>query len=72
MIISKYLSYQGDFLLRHYDSGTCRGKLGHSRSSVILHRVQVVGIFAVFGLLLLLASPLLLLLAPIILCCKCR
>ena len=34
-------SLQGDFLLRHYDSGSCRGKLGHSRVSVVLHRLQV-------------------------------
>ena len=32
---------QDDFLLRHYDSGECQGKLGHSRLSVILHRAQV-------------------------------
>jgi len=32
---------QDDFLLRHYDSGTCQGKLGHSRASVIWHRTQV-------------------------------
>ena len=35
------LLYQDDFLLRHYDSGECQGKLGHSRLSVILHRTQV-------------------------------
>jgi len=64
-------SLDGDFLLRHYDSGECRGRLGHSRVSVLLHRCQVVGIFAVFGLLILLASPLILSLAPLILCCKC-
>ncbi|KAI8426014.1 hypothetical protein MSG28_004990 [Choristoneura fumiferana] len=33
---------------------------------------HVVGIFAGFGLLLLVASPLLLLAAPCIVCCKCR
>ena len=33
---------------------------------------QVVGIFAGFGVLLLLASPFLLLAAPCILCCKCK
>jgi len=64
-------SLDGDFLLRHYDSGACRGKLGHSRVSVVLHRLQVLAIFAMFGLLLLVASPLLLALAPVILCCKC-
>nr|XP_006819578.1 PREDICTED: probable E3 ubiquitin-protein ligase RNF144A-like [Saccoglossus kowalevskii] len=61
-----------DFLLRHYDKGPCRDKLGHSRASVIWHRTQVVGIFAGFGVLLLVASPFLLLAAPCILCCKCK
>jgi len=65
-------SLDDDFLLRHYDSGECQGKLGHSRASVIFHRAQVIGIFAGFGILLLVASPLLLVAAPCILCCKCR
>lgn len=34
--------------------------------------LQVVGIFAGFGFLLLLASPLLLLAAPCLLCCRCN
>ncbi|XP_070556706.1 probable E3 ubiquitin-protein ligase RNF144A-A [Ptychodera flava] len=50
-------SLDDDFLLRHYDKGPCRDKLGHSRASVIWHRTQVVGIFAGFGVLLLVASP---------------
>ena len=99
------LSTQDDFLLRHYDSGDCQGKLGHSRASVIWHRAQVgkqifvklqfvqlqpcqpvpptnlsnstlskkvIGIFAGFGILLVLASPVLLVAAPCIICCKCR
>ena len=37
----------------------------------VLYRLQVLAIFAMFGLLLLVASPLLLALAPVILCCKC-
>ncbi|KPJ15407.1 E3 ubiquitin-protein ligase RNF144B [Papilio machaon] len=37
-----------------------------------LASLDVVGIFAGFGLLLLVASPLLLLAAPCIVCCKCR
>merc|ERR1719225_1612633 len=65
-------SLDDDFLLRHYDSGECQGKLGHSRLSVILHRTQVIGIFAGFGILLVLASPVLLVAAPCIICCKCR
>jgi E3 ubiquitin-protein ligase RNF144 len=64
--------FQDDFLLRHYDKGPCKNKLGHSRASVIWHRTQVIAIFAGFGILLLVASPLLLLAAPCIVCCKCR
>ncbi|XP_052257465.1 probable E3 ubiquitin-protein ligase RNF144A [Dreissena polymorpha] len=64
-------SLDDDFLLRHYDKGPCKNKLGHSRASVIWHRTQVIGIFAGFGVLLLVASPFLLLAAPCILCCKC-
>ena len=33
--------WQDDFLLRHYDKGPCKNKLGHSRASVIWHRTQV-------------------------------
>ncbi|KAG8197911.1 hypothetical protein JTE90_020290 [Oedothorax gibbosus] len=65
-------SLDDDFLLRHYDKGPCRNKLGHSRASIIWHRTQVVGIFAGFSLLLLLASPFLLLAAPCLLCCRCK
>jgi len=65
-------SLDDDFLLRHYDKGQCKNRLGHSRASVIWHRAQVVGIFAGFGVLLLVASPFLLLAAPCILCCKCK
>ncbi|KAJ8353135.1 hypothetical protein SKAU_G00207020 [Synaphobranchus kaupii] len=65
-------SLDDDFLLIHYDKGPCRNKLGHSRASVIWHRTQVVGIFAGFGLLLLVASPFLLLATPFVLCCKCK
>uniref|UniRef100_A0A3B3REC6 RBR-type E3 ubiquitin transferase n=1 Tax=Paramormyrops kingsleyae TaxID=1676925 RepID=A0A3B3REC6_9TELE len=65
-------SLDDDFLLIHYDKGPCRNKLGHSRASVIWHRTQVIGIFAGFGLLLLIASPFLLLATPFVLCCKCK
>ena len=45
-------SLDKDFLLRHYDSGNCRGKLGHSRLFVILIRAinitMVIGIIAIF------------------------
>ncbi|XP_055933810.1 probable E3 ubiquitin-protein ligase RNF144A-A [Argiope bruennichi] len=65
-------SLDDDFLLRHYDKGPCRNKLGHSRASMIWHRTQVVGIFAGFSFLLLIASPFLLLAAPCLLCCRCK
>ncbi|XP_071508788.1 probable E3 ubiquitin-protein ligase RNF144A-A [Diadema antillarum] len=61
-----------DFLLRHYDKGPCKNKLGHSRTTVIFHRAQIVCVFAGFGFLLLLASPFLLVVAPCILCCKSK
>ncbi|XP_022670380.1 probable E3 ubiquitin-protein ligase RNF144A-A [Varroa jacobsoni] len=64
-------SLDDDFLLRHYDHGPCRHKLGHSRASVMWHRTQVLGIFAGFGFLVLLASPLLILAVPCILGGKC-
>jgi hypothetical protein len=67
-----WIELKDDFLLRHYDSGPCKHKLGHSRASVIWHRTQVVGIFAGFGLLILLASPMFILAAPCLLCCKCN
>lgn len=72
LLCNHKIFFQDDFLLRHYDKGPCKNKLGHSRASVIWHRTQVIGIFAGFGILLLIASPLLLLAAPCIVCCKCR
>ncbi|XP_078449550.1 putative E3 ubiquitin-protein ligase RNF144A [Lampetra fluviatilis] len=65
-------SLDGDFLLRHYDRGPCRNKLGHTRASVLWHRTQVVCIFAGLGVLLIAASPFLLLAAPCVLCARCR
>ena len=41
MLVFTMLMMKDDFLLRHYDSGDCQGKLGHSRASVIWHRAQV-------------------------------
>ena len=55
--------------MRHYDSGECKGRLGHTRASVLWHRAQVIGIFAGFGIMLVVASPLLLLAAPCIFFC---
>ena len=56
-------SLKDDILLRHYDSGKCKGKLGHTRAKLFCYRAMVIG----FGVLLLVASPLLL---PCIICCK--
>lgn len=33
---------QSDIMLRHYDKGPCRNKLGHSRASLFFHRTQVI------------------------------
>uniref|UniRef100_A0A3Q3IYZ6 E3 ubiquitin-protein ligase RNF144B n=2 Tax=Monopterus albus TaxID=43700 RepID=A0A3Q3IYZ6_MONAL len=62
----------GDIFLRHYDKGPCRNKLGHSRASVMWNRTQVVGILVGVSIIVLLASPLLLLASPCILCCVCK
>ena len=40
-VLAILLFFQDDFLLRHYDKGPCKNKLGHSRASVIWHRTQV-------------------------------
>jgi hypothetical protein len=72
MCLNLKFELQDDFLLRHYDKGQCKDKLGHTRASVIWHRTQVVGIFAGFGLLILLASPMFILAAPCLICCKCN
>ncbi|CAB1334181.1 unnamed protein product [Coregonus sp. 'balchen'] len=62
----------GDIFLRHYDKGPCRNKLGHSRASVMWNRTQVVGILVGVSVIVLVASPLLLLASPCILCCLCK
>ena len=59
-------SLTNDFLKLHYDSGICKGKLGHTRAELLCYRAVVIGI----GVLLLVASPLLLVAAPFIICCK--
>lgn len=61
-----------DYMLRHYDSGPCKDKLGHSQASVFAHRLQVIALFAGFGLLVLVASPVLMLVVPCLACCKCK
>ncbi|ESO03109.1 hypothetical protein HELRODRAFT_112427 [Helobdella robusta] len=62
-----------DALFLHYERGSCKNKLGHSRASIILHRFQVVvTIFTGIGLLMLMASPVILIAAPCIVCCKIK
>lgn len=65
-------SLDDDFFLRHYDKGPCKNKLGHSRASVIWHRAQVIGLFTGVTILLLIASPLIVLASPCIICCDCE
>ena len=72
LLICSHFAFQDDFLLRHYDSGACKGKLGHTRASLLWHRAQVIGIFAGFVVLLLVVSPLLLITAPCFFCCRCK
>ncbi|XP_067134839.1 probable E3 ubiquitin-protein ligase RNF144A-A isoform X2 [Centruroides vittatus] len=57
-----------DVLLRHFDKGPCKNKLGHTRASLIWHRIRVV--ITIIGLSALLAtlSPLLLVSLPFLLC----
>lgn len=45
-------------------------RLGHSRASLFLHRLTIVGIFIGLILLLLIAIPFLILTAPCLLCCR--
>ncbi|KAH8867696.1 E3 ubiquitin-protein ligase [Schistosoma japonicum] len=61
-----------DFLLQHYDDGACKGKLGHSRASVIGHRVYVVSVFTGLTILLLVAAPFIMIAVPCIICAKCH
>lgn len=49
-----------------------RGACSHLTLCSSVSSLQVVGIFAGFGLLLLVASPFLLLATPFVLCCKCK
>ncbi|CAF3552882.1 unnamed protein product [Rotaria sp. Silwood1] len=63
-------SLDNDFFLLHFESGPCRNRLGHSRASLFLHRLTIVGIFIGLILLLLIAIPFLILTAPCLLCCR--
>ncbi|CAF0723053.1 unnamed protein product [Didymodactylos carnosus] len=65
-------SLDNDFFLLHYERGSCRNRLGHTRISLFLHRITIVGIFAGLSVLLLIATPFLILAAPCIMCCRCK
>ncbi|CAF4559256.1 unnamed protein product [Rotaria socialis] len=61
-------SLDNDFFLLHYERGPCRNRLGHSRVSLLLHRLLVIGLFIILTMLVILASPLLILIAPCLIC----
>lgn len=48
----------------------CQFRLGHSRASLFLHRLTIVGIFLGLILLLFIAIPFFILTAPCLLCCR--
>ncbi|CAF4034908.1 unnamed protein product [Rotaria sp. Silwood2] len=57
-------SLDNDFFLLHYERGPCRNRLGHSRASLFLHRLIIIGLFIAFIILFIIATPLLILIAP--------
>ncbi|CAL8094534.1 unnamed protein product [Calicophoron daubneyi] len=63
-------SLDDDFLLHHYDRGACKGKLGHSRASIIGHRIYVVSVFTGLTILLFVAAPFAIISIPCLLCAK--
>ncbi|XP_037085552.1 probable E3 ubiquitin-protein ligase RNF144A-B [Pollicipes pollicipes] len=65
-------SLDGDLFLRHYDRGPCRHLLGHSRGSLVWHRVQLVGALVGVGLVFVVAAPVLILFAPVFMCTSCQ
>lgn len=65
-------SLNNDFLLMHFSSGPCKGKLGHSRLSIFFNRVQTVSICIGISILMILASPVILLTLPCLLTSRCR
>ncbi|OON13941.1 zinc finger, C3HC4 type [Opisthorchis viverrini] len=65
-------SLDRDVLLRHYDVGACKGKLGHSRASILGHRIYVISVFAGFTLLFIITAPFVIMSLPCILCSKCE
>lgn len=67
-------SLENDFLLKHYTkNGPCKGKLGHSRLSLFMHRISVIAIFSGTILLVVILSPFILLSLPcLIFSSKCR
>ncbi|XP_065566948.1 probable E3 ubiquitin-protein ligase RNF144A-A [Artemia franciscana] len=58
------VSLDEDFMLRHYDKGPCRDKLGHTKLSLLWHRLQVVAVFLGCGIFFIIVSPVVVLVAP--------
>jgi hypothetical protein len=67
-------SLDDDFLLKHFTkNGPCKGKLGHSRFSLFLHRISVVSIFLGTIILVIILSPFILISLPcLVFSNKCR
>lgn len=67
-------SLDNDFLLKHFTkNGPCKGKLGHSKLSLFVHRLGVVAIFSGTVFLVIILSPIILLSLPcLIFSNKCR
>ncbi|KAI2806160.1 hypothetical protein BLOT_005171 [Blomia tropicalis] len=65
-------SLDNDFLLFHYDSGPCKNRLGHSRISIFFNRAQTISICLGISILMILASPVILMTLPCILTSRCR
>ncbi|CAF0806876.1 unnamed protein product [Adineta ricciae] len=62
-------SLEKDFFLLHYERGSCRNRLGHSRLSLFLHRLLTIGLFLLLIFLLIVTSPLLIIILPYLFCC---
>ncbi|UXI17264.1 Oplophorus-luciferin 2-monooxygenase [Sarcoptes scabiei] len=71
-------SLENDFLLFHYDSGPCKNKLGHSRLTIFLNRLQTFSVCVGISFLVLITSPIIIAMLPCFLtkkchgCCFCR
>ena len=62
----------GKTKLKMSSLGPCKNKLGHSRIAIFFNRVQTIGICFGISILMILASPVILLTLPCLLTSKCR